>query len=324
MTFLHWGSLLQGILLSSSVAATISTAPPKFSPYVDFTLNTSWDSQLQDLVPMDLHTPAKSQGIKGYHLAFITDSGICKPAWGGQPDYALNKSWGKREADRLYTDHVSITASFGGANGTDISLSCSQNELLNIFGQVIEQYHAQQLDFDIENGTADVPKLMNTLKILQKTHPETQLSFTLPVMPEGLTLNGEQIINAAKEADLTFHVNIMAMDYGPAYGGNMGNYAIQAATNVHHFLTAMYPQQSSTALWKSIEVTPMIGVNDVQNEQFTLADADKLKAFAMDHLGGLSMWSFNRDKPCADKWATTNCSGMRLQQRDYEFSAHMK
>ena len=58
-------------------------------------------------------------------------------------------------------------------------------------------------------------------------------------------------------------------------------------------------------------------------EEFTLTDADILQNFAQQKsIGGLAMWSFARDFPCADKWASPICSGDNLQSVPYEFSKH--
>lgn len=316
-------SIINGLFLSSNVAATTVTTPI-FSPYVDLTLNTHWDSQTQDLQPMDLTTPAKNKGIKGYHLAFITDSGNCQPAWGGQENYSIDKQWGKHQTDLLSNNGVELTVSFGGASNNDISYNCNINQLVNAFSQVVSTYHASALDFDIENGTANIPKLLQALKVVQQQHNKVKLSFTLPVMPEGLTAEGKEILASANSAGLKFNVNIMAMDYGPAYTGDMGDYAIQATINLHQFLQEMFPEKIPQVLWNFIEVTPMIGVNDVNTEQFSLNNADKLQQFAQKHqLGGLAMWSFNRDKPCSDKWSSPICSGNNLQTHDYEFVDHL-
>lgn len=317
-------SLFNGLLLSSNVAAaTIPTTT--FSPYVDLTLNTHWEPKTQDMEPMDLVMPAQTQEIKSYHLAFITDSGNCQPAWGGQENYSVSRQWGKQQTDLLAMNGVQLTVSFGGASNNDISHSCEVNQLVETFKKVVTIYHVDTLDFDIENGTANVPKLMQALQTIQQENPKIKLSFTLPVMPEGLTWDGKDVITAANKAGLKFNVNIMAMDYGPAYSGDMGEYAIQAATNVHQFLQEIYPEKAPRELWKLVEVTPMIGVNDVNIEQFTLQNADQLKEFAeKTHLGGLSMWSLTRDKPCADKWASPTCSGNNLQTKEYEFVAHLR
>jgi chitinase len=317
-------SIINGVILSSNVAAA-TIIKPAFSPYVDFTLNTHWDPQTQEVQPMDLATPAQTHGIKGYHLAFITDSGNCQPAWGGQQDYSIDKKWGTQQTDLLAKNDVQLTVSFGGAANNDISHNCDVNQLVNAYSKVVTTYHATSLDFDIENGTANVPKLLQALKVVQKAHDKVKLSFTLPVMPEGLTAEGKAILSAANDAGLKFNVNIMAMDYGPGYTGDMGAYAIEAIINLHQFLQEMYPEKIPQVLWQFIEVTPMIGVNDVNTEQFTLNNADKLKQFAQNkQLGGLSMWSLNRDKPCADKWTNTNCSGNNLQTQDYEFVKHFQ
>lgn len=317
-------SFINGLLMSGNVVAG-QLVTPIFSPYTDITLNTHWDSETQRMEPMDLITPAKKLGIKGYHLAFITDSGTCQPAWGGQQDYSLDKQWGKLQTDKLSASGVKLTVSFGGASGTDISYHCSQNQLVNIFKNVITAYHANALDFDIENGSANVSRLLAAVKMIKQQYPQTRISFTLPTMPEGLTAEGKSIVMAAHDAGFNFNVNIMAMDYGPAYTSDMGAYAIQAATSLQQFLKEIYPGKKAAALWQLIEVTPMIGVNDVNSEQFTLNNADQLKQFALSNqLGGLSMWSFTRDKPCADKWASPVCSGNNIQSRDYEFIAHFQ
>lgn len=318
-------SLINGLLMSGNVVAAIIPNVSVFSPYVDLTLNTHWDSQAQDMVPMNLTKPASDLGIQSFHLAFLTDSGICQPAWGGQQAYGLDKQWGKQETDSLTRAGVQLTVSFGGASGSDLSQNCDQNQLLGIFNQVLNTYHASALDFDIENGTANVPELIRALNLFHQQHPEIKLSFTLPVMPEGLTGEGKEVIVAAKQAGIQFNVNIMAMDYGPAYSGDMAEYAIQAATKTHQFLKEIYADKTAEDLWQQIEVTPMIGVNDVNTEQFTLANADQLRVFAQNYkLGGLSMWSFARDKPCADKWASPVCSGNNLQTREYEYVTHLK
>lgn len=50
-------------------------------------------------------------------------------------------------------------------------------------------------------------------------------------MPEGLTQGGVNLLSATKADGVkAATVNVMAMDYGPAYSGDMGTYAEQAAT----------------------------------------------------------------------------------------------
>ena len=314
--------LLSTCLYGGTLFADVPVTP-LFSPYADITINTHWDSQTQTLEPMDLAEVATSTGLKAFHLAFITDSGSCQPAFGSQPSYSLESQWGKRLTDKLAKNGIEINASFGGLSGNDISLNCDKNQLVAIFKETVSTYKASALDFDIENGTADVQKLIQALQIFQQQQPTIKLSLTLAVLPEGLTWEGRDIVSRAKQAGLHFHVNIMAMDYGDGFKGDMGQYAIQAATALHDYLKTLYPDKSKAELWQLIEVTPMIGVNDVNIEQFTLKNTDDLAQFAKSNqLGGLAMWSLARDKPCADKWASTACSGNNLQSYEYEYVKH--
>src|SRR3990167_284862 len=294
-----------------------------FSPYADLTINTHWDAQYQDMEPMDLAAISQLTGINSYHLAFITDSGSCYPAWGGQSSYSVQNSWGSHLTDKMRARSIHYMISFGGANCNDISMACSESQLVSTFEQILKVYQPQGLDFDIENSSTDVTKLLSALKQIQQSHPDLKISFTLPVLPEGLVAEGQKVVNQAKASGLHYSINIMAMDYGPAYDSDMGQYAIQAATNLFAFLKKLYPTQSDSDLWRMIEVTPMIGVNDVTVEQFTLANVDTLRHFAQqNNLGSLSMWSITRDNPCADKWASPICSGNNLQFKPYEFSQH--
>jgi hypothetical protein len=136
-----------------------------------------------------------------------------------------------------------------------------------------------------------------------------------------LTASGEDIVRQAQKANLNFSINIMAMDYGSDYADNMGEYAISASNSLFNFLKTLYPQKTDAQIWKMVEVTPMIGVNDVNVEQFTLADVDTLRNFAAQKgINALSMWSVARDNPCAEQWASPICSGRNLQTRPYEFS----
>lgn len=310
---------LSSLFVALFLPLTCLAGQVPYSPYADITINTHWDSETQSMQPMALEKIATEQNIKSYHLSFIVDKGQCNPAWAGQ--YTLNDKFADYLADKLDAQGAQTVISFGGAAGMDLSKACSQSDLVSALKQISTRYHAKTLDFDIENGTTDVPKLMAALAQYQKQNPATKLSFTLPVLPEGLTAEGKSVVTKAHDAGLKFNVNIMAMDYGPAYANDMGEYAIQAATALHGTLKSLYPTASDASLWKRIEVTPMIGINDVNLEHFTLENAQRLKQWAEEvGLGGLSIWSIARDKPCDNKWASPICSGEGQQSTDYEFS----
>jgi chitinase len=312
------------LALGLTTTAFSATGTNNFSPYADITLNTYWDSHYQDLEPANLLEISQTSGVAHFHLAFITDAGHCTPAWASQAAYSVDTKWAAHLTDQLRSHGIGYTVSFGGASGADLSAACDSQQLVTALLNVIQTYQPTGLDFDIENGTANVPKLMTALKQVQNLHPKMMISLTLPTLSSGLTAREQAILAEAKSQQLEYVVNIMAMDYGPDQIGNMVDYAIQAASRLFALLKTMYPEKSDAMIWKMIEVTPMIGVNDIAAEQFTLADADTLRTFAdKNQLAGLSMWAINRDHACSDQWANIKCSGNNLQTRDYEFSERL-
>jgi hypothetical protein len=137
-------------------------------------------------------------------------------------------------------------------------------------------------------------------------------------LPTGLTADGLNLLASAKHDGVKIDVvNIMAMDYGPSVdnGGRMALNAIQAAI-------ATEAQISSLGLSAKIGITPMIGVNDVASEVFTLADAQALLDYAQtdSNVVRLSMWSVARDNgnSAGAHYASPDSSG--IAQHPYDFS----
>jgi chitinase len=107
----------------------------------------------------------------------------------------------------------------------------------------------------------------------------------------------------------------MTMNYGESYDDDMGGYAITAATAARTQLMKVFGT-SDAAAWNGLALTSMIGVNDVDNETFTLADAAEVRTFAEEKgIAWVSMWSTFRDQRCENgnsnqNDALTNCSGV--------------
>ena len=129
---------------------------------------------------------------------------------------------------------------------------------------------------------------------------------------ESLRADARFAMQAIRTYGLTnYTIDLMTMDYGSAGPGNcvvaggsceMGQSAIQAAMNLHDHWGVPYSQ---------IEVTPMIGGNDVAGETFTPADADAVSAFVKQYgLAGLHFWSFDRDVDCAPGSASPTCNSI--------------
>jgi hypothetical protein len=251
---------------------------------------------------------AANAGIKDLTLGFIVSGADGQPSWGTY--YSLTDPWVTSALADMHAAGISPTISFGGAANQDLSVTAANvAALLSDYKSVTNTYGIYKLDFDVEgaqqgNITA-VTNQAQAIAALQAQdaaagHP-VQVSYTLPVLPTGLTADGLGVLQVAVNNGVNIgHVNIMAMDYGPGFdqSGNpgMGTYSIEAAQAVHTQLMQLYPSISSQQAWSMIDVTPMIGVNDDPSEVFTLADAHQLTTFAQQNgLGGVSMWSANRD-----------------------------
>ncbi|MGW1839344.1 chitinase [Streptomyces sp. NPDC002067] len=286
-----------------------------FSPYVDTSL---------DPVP-DLLATERRTGTGHFTLAFLTSDGGCEPAWGGE--VPLDEDPVARQIDDLRAAGGDVRVSFGGADGFELGLVCDSAEALTAaYAKAVDRYRLTAVDFDIEGRalgrTAANTRRARAIARLQRTHPDLDVSLTLPAMPDGLTDDGVRLVADARRHGVTVStVNIMAMDYGPSHDGDMGRYAIEAATATRRQLTDALGLDGAEA-WRAVAVTPMIGVNDVRTETFTPGDAAELVAFARArHLGGLSMWSAARDRPCPGgprRSASPTCSS--IDQRPLEFT----
>ncbi|MFJ8044909.1 cellulose binding domain-containing protein [Kitasatospora sp. NPDC096147] len=303
-----------------------ATTPPltaaHFAPYVDTSL---WP-------PFDLVATAKAGGAKDYNLAFVVSGGGCTPKWGGVSDLAADPVAAR--IGELRAIGGDVRASFGGANGSELATACtSVADLTAAYQKTVDAYALTKVDFDVEGGalgdTAANTRRAQAIVQLQKNAAAKgrplDVSFTLPVLPSGLTQDGVNLVAGAKAAGVAIGaVNVMAMDYGagaaPNPQGRMGTYAIDAATATQAQLKSVLGL-SDGAAWAKVAVTPMIGVNDVTTEVFTVADAEQLAAFARTkHLAWLSMWSGTRDKACPGgpkQAADATCSSIAQQPLDF-------
>ncbi|MEU6666319.1 cellulose binding domain-containing protein [Streptomyces sp. NPDC046727] len=292
-----------------------TTASAGFAPYVDTSLYPAFD----------LLGAADATGVKNYNLAFLTDGGGCTPKWGGVTD--LTGDGVAAQIGSLRAKGGDVRVSFGGASGSELATTCSSADALAAaYGKAVDAFKLTKVDFDVEGGalpnTAANTRRAQAIAKLQAQHPDLDVSFTLPVMPEGLTQDGVNLLADAKSNGVKINtVNIMAMDYGASYNGDMGTYAEQAATATQAQVKSVLGL-SDPAAWKTVAVTPMIGVNDVSSEVFKVDDATQLVNFAKSKgLGGLSMWSATRDKQCdggTKPTADATCSS--IAQDRYAFA----
>ncbi|MFG3286095.1 chitinase [Streptomyces sp. NPDC048111] len=254
-----------------------------------------------------------------YNLAFAVAHGsTCRAVW--DDDTAIVDADVKDRVAALKKGGASVRVSFGGQAGKELALTCrTPAQLAAAYGSALDAVGSAEADFDIEGAALTDPAALTrraeAVALLQKQRP-LKVTFTLAAMPTGLTPDGVALLKSAKEHGVTVSaVNVMAMNYGTSFGGNMGDYALRAATAAHGQIQRVLGL-SDRAAWQGLGVTVMIGVNDVKGETFTLDDASKVRGFVgAKGVGRLSMWVTYRDQQCASgvnsAVAQAGCSGVR-------------
>jgi hypothetical protein len=245
-----------------------------------------------------LNSAARS-GLKTYTAAFVISSG-CSPIWGDTLPVTNDPAMDQAIATAKSAGATPIV-SFGGQGGTELAMACTTvSSLQAAYQSVIHHLGVSHIDFDIEGApldfTSDNDLRFKAIKGLESANPGLVVSVTLPVLPTGLAPDGVAFINLAKQDGTRIDlINVMAMDYGSSFTGNMGQEAIQAAQSTLTQAKADWPSDG----YANIGVTPMIGQNDNSAEVFSEADAHTLVNWADGaHLGRLAFWSVDRDQAC--------------------------
>ncbi|GAA2882470.1 hypothetical protein Acy02nite_78240 [Actinoplanes cyaneus] len=294
---------------STSTGGTGSGGGVLVAPYVDMGVLSNGGT---------LSSLATGGNVKSFSLAFVTAAG-CKASWFGAFDPRAKQFSDQIGAIRAAGGDVKV--SFGGATGVELAQACTSTTALQAeYQAVVDAYNLKYIDLDIEGAasadTASINRRSTALAALQKANPGLKISLTLPVLPEGLTGDGLNVVKSAKSAGVDLDlVNIMAMDYGRS-GQDYGDLAIQAVKSTKDQIKAIYGN-SDAAAFKMVGVTPMIGKND-DNGTFSQSDAKDLVAFAnTNHLGFVSFWEMQRDKNACNG-ALFQCTN--VTQTAFEFS----
>jgi hypothetical protein len=297
--------------------AAITWPAHVFAPYVDTGLSNT-----------TLTTVASDYGTQFFTLAFV-DGGGCQ--WS-----LPNLSGWESQISALQSEGGDVSISFGGytvdTDNDDLGAQCSSASAMAAqVESVVTTLNVTHLDFDIESNeeanTADITLTAQALEQVESwasaNGENLTISFTLPVLPTGLTTysgGSEGVLTTALAAGFTPNiVNIMTMDYGTS-GTEMGTAANQALDATASQLESIYGI-SATAAYGMLGNTPMIGQNDTSGEIFSLADASTVESYAAQQgIALLSFWSEGRDNGgCPGQTsASSTCSG--ISQSDGAFT----
>ena len=224
------------------------------------------------------------------------------------------EKWGDLSAQAVADANIAALNRAGlpyiiSTGGEGNIFTCSSDTAME---QFVARYESPMLlgfDFDIEAGQTPemVRSLMQRIEVAQLRRPHLRISFTVATHASSdtgqasLNAQGQQVLAAIREVKLShYFINLMVMNYGPAKPANcvvlegrcdMAASAAQAVRNLHSRYGIPKEQ---------IEITAMLGINDVVENVFTPADATALaRLVRQEQLGGLHFWSLDRDGPCA-------------------------
>jgi len=285
--------------------------------------------------PRVVHSPYQFLGLPGAtgRAAVDAPDGAPLPAgaaltWSFATGECGDETWSKVPGQQVADTNIAtfekagidFIISTGGQGGV---FTCASDEGMARF---LKRYASPRLigiDFDIEAAQtpAQIDSIVLRARNVQKSNPSMRFSFTIATHAasdgsrRSLNRTGESVLAAVRKHKLQdFVLNLMVMDYGPASRKvcvvgkdgrcDMGASALQAARNVSEKYKVPLSQ---------IELTAMIGMNDVIENVFTLDDARKVTAaVAAQKLAGLHFWSLDRDKPCSAPMSAAdgNCNGM--------------
>jgi hypothetical protein len=329
-------------LVAGGLAAALSPQPARaytalpahlYAPY--------YETYLAPNTP-GLAATAQSSGAKYFTLAFLQSTGksSCALDWNGLASQPL--TYYASDIAALRAAGGDVIPSFGGYSadqgGTEIADSCtSVSQIAADYESVITTLGVTRLDMDVEakslNNTAGINRRNQAIAITQAWAAANgiplQIQYTLPVEQYGLDPNGEAVLQSAVASGAAVtSVNVMVFDYYIAGEGtvNMGQAAINAATNTHAQLASIYPALSSAQLWSMEAMTLLPGIDDYpkKTEVTSLADAQTMLNFAQtNNMNLLSIWAIQRDNGgCPGTRDSNTCSG--ITQNTWDFSHELE
>lgn len=317
-----------GSTSSSSSSGSTGGAPPAsfvYSPYKDTGINLNWNTNVLSTEVTGAPSP----------LLDVLPASLEVVTWAFATGECGAETWAGLGAAQIAAANVPAFVaagkryiiSTGGAAG---SFTCGSDAGFEAFLQTYDSASLLGVDFDIEAGQTEqeIDDLVVRAQNALKTRPNLRISFTVATLapspagatvatsmgasaPDPLGAAGALVMKSIAAHGLSqYTINLMVMDYGSAspficvVGTNglcdMGQSALQAAMDLHDHYSLPYDH---------IELTPMLGMNDVTDEVFSLADADTVSAFAKQQgLAGVHFWSVDRDNDCQLTYASATCN----------------
>ncbi|HLX47395.1 MAG TPA: chitinase [Streptosporangiaceae bacterium] len=329
-----------GLIISAAVAwpaAGTVTAAAAYTALPVHVYAPYYETYLAPNTP-SITATAQASGAKYFSLAFLqaTSKGSCSIDWNSNSSQPLG--YYNSDIASLRALGGDVIPTFGGYSadqgGTEIADSCTNvSQIAADYEQVITTLGVTRLDMDVEakslNNTAGIDRRNKAIALTEQWAAANgiplQIQYTLPVEQYGLDTNGEAVLqNAVANAVTVSSVNIMVFDYYISGEGvvNMGQAAVNAATNTHAQLATIFPSLTSAQIWNMEGMTMLPGIDDYpkKTEVTYLTDAQTMLSFAQTNgMNFLSIWAIQRDNGgCPGTRDSNTCSG--ITQNTWDFS----
>ena len=282
---------------------------------------------------------SKASGAQYFTLAFLQTArkGSCTLEWNGSASQPLD--YYTADVAALRHRGGDVIPSFGGYSadqgGTEIADSChSVARIAKAYEQVVTTYHVSRLDMDVEakslTNKAGLARRSAAIAMAQhwaaRRGIRLRIQFTIGIEPSGLDQHNLGVVRSAVAHGVRVSsVNLMVFDYYLAKEPkplHMGRLAIEAVTNAHRQLMAVFPGLGPRRVWHLEGMTLLPGIDDYpkKTEVTYLHDTAAMMAFARARgMNFLSIWAIERDNGrCPGKIDSNTCSGIR--QRSWAFS----
>ena len=329
-----------GLTLTAAFLVAGSATPAAATTYTPLPAHVYAPHYETYLAPgtASISTTAQESGARYFTLAFLQTpkKGSCTLDWNGNAAQPLD--YYTADIASLRAAGGDVIPSFGGYSadqgGTEIADSCTNvSQIAADYESVITMLGVTRLDMDVEakslNNTAGIDRRNQAIAMTEAWAASQgiplQIQYTIPVEQYGLDPNGEAVLQSAVANHATVtSVDIMVFDYYIAGEGvvNMGQAAINAASNTHAQLAAIYPNLTSAQIWTMEAMTMLPGIDDYpkKTEVTHLNDAQAMLGFAQaQNMNFLSIWAIQRDNGgCPGTRDSNTCSG--ITQNTWDFS----
>jgi chitinase len=243
----------------------------------------------------------KTTGVKAFTLAFILNKGTCTPVWDSSGTLTdANKT---KQINAIRAAGGDVVVSFGGASGSKLGNSCSNETVLAAaYQKVIDQFKLKAIDIDLEAGEVSQSlKVLKALKIVKQKNPAVSAILTLGTGTTGLVGSEAKIPAQAKSIGSPVdNWTIMPFDFsGNDSGLNHGTATVSASEGLHKQLkTALGGTDAD--IYSKQGISSMNGQTDTGGN-VTVANFDTMLAYVQQHgLTRFTYWELSRDNSNLD------------------------